>query len=175
MRTFNPWIGRSYGTDGIGGKRLLILGESHYGGDGCHYPEFTTEVIQGMALEQGPLAFFSRVARLVVGGRGGFSETEREDFWQRVAFYNFIQTSLDEHGDRPTSEMWQAAREPFLQTLEELKPHLILILGIELSRNLPEIPDEISVCAVRHPSAIGFSYDDWQPAVQTLLSPPGNA
>ncbi len=174
MRTFNPWIGSRYSTDGLDGKRLLILGESHYGGDGCHYPEFTTEVIQDMALEQGRLAFFSRVARLVVGGRGGFSEAEREDFWQRIAFYNFIQTALEQQGDRPTYEMWQAAREPFLQTLEELKPHLILILGIELSRNLPEIPPEISVCAVRHPSAIGFSYDAWQPTVQNLLTTPAN-
>ena len=169
-RTFNPWIGSRYALDGIGGKRLLILGESHYGGDSCHYPEFTTEVIRDMALQKGRLPFFSRIQRLVIGGRGGFSVEERADFWHRVAFYNFIQTSLEVLGSRPTYEMWQMGREPFLQTLQELRPDIILILGIELERNLPPIPDGITVCAIQHPSAIGFSYDNWQPKVLSLFT-----
>ena len=163
-------MGSRYATDGIGGKRLLILGESHYGGDGCHYPAFTSEVIRDMALQKGRLPIFSRVHRLVVGGRGGFSEAEREDFWHRVAFYNFIQTALEQQGDRPTYEMWQAGREPFLQTLRELAPSIVLVLGVELHRNLPPMPDGISVCAIQHPSAIGFSYDEWQPKVLSAIA-----
>ncbi len=170
MRTFDPWVGSRYATEGIGGKRLLILGESHYGGAGCHYAAFTTEVIEEMALVKGRLRFFSRVQRLVVGGRGGFSLQEREDFWQRVAFYNFIQTALEKRGDRPSFEMWQAAQEPFLQTVRELAPDIILVLGLELHRNLPPVPDGITVCAIQHPSAFGFSYDEWQPRVQAALA-----
>jgi hypothetical protein len=170
MRTFDPWVGSRYTTDGIGGRRLLILGESHYGGDGCHYSAFTTEVIRDMALVQGHLPFFSRVARLILGGRGGFSPPEREEFWHRVAFYNFIQTALEQQGDRPTCEMWQAGREPFLQTVTELAPHIILVLGRELHRNLPPLPEGITVCPVQHPSAIGFSYDKWQPKVLSAIA-----
>jgi hypothetical protein len=170
MRTFDPWVGSRYRTDGVGNKRLLILGESHYGGDGCDYAAFTTKVIQDMALVPGRLPFFSRVARLVLGGRGTLSLAEREDFWHRVAFYNFIQTALEEQGDRPTSEMWQAGREPFLQTVRELCPHIVLVLGIELHRNLPQVPDGISICQVQHPSAIGFSYDKWQPKVLSVIA-----
>lgn len=170
MRVFDPWIGASYATQGLAGKQVLILGESHYGGSGCEYSAFTTEVIRDMALEKGRLAFFSRVQRLLIGGRGGFSETERSDFWQRVAFYNFIQSALECPRDRPTYAMWQAGREPLLQTLRELAPRVVIVLGLELDRNLPALPPSISSCAVQHPSSIGFRYDDWQPKIQTSLT-----
>lgn len=172
MRVFDPWIGARYASEGINGKRLLILGESHYGGEGCEYSRFTSEVIRDMALEKGRLAFFSRVQRLVVGGRGGFSDLERADFWQRVAFYNFVQSALENPRDRPTYAMWQAAREPFSQTLGELNPSIILVLGTELKRNLPSIPANIPYCAVQHPSSIGFRYDDWQSKIKSLLCSP---
>ena len=129
MRTLDPWIGSRYATDGIGGKRVLILGESHHGGEGCDYLAFTAGVIRAEALgENGHprRRFFTRVHRVVVGGRGGFPDSEREDFWSRVAFCNFIQTALEKPRDRPTYEMWQAAREPFLDTIREHAPSLVL-------------------------------------------------
>ena len=40
---FDPYIGKLYATEGLNGKRILILGDSHYCGDvnckgicGCH-------------------------------------------------------------------------------------------------------------------------------------------
>lgn len=170
MRTFDPWIGNRYFNEGINGKRLLILGESHYGGKVCHYPSYTIEVIKSMALVKGSLPFFSRIQRLVTGGRGGFTNAERENFWNRVAFYNFIQTSLDKQGLRPTYEMWQAGTEPYLQTLQELSPNIILVLGAELNRHLPSISGNITICDIQHPSAIGFSYAKWQPKVLAAIA-----
>jgi hypothetical protein len=169
MRTFNPWVGSLYRNEGIGGKRLLILGESHYGGPACDYPTFTTEIIEEMALQKGRLPFFARIQRLVVGGRGVFSDEERNDFWQRVAFYNYIQTALEVLGDRPTGEMWQSAQSAFIETLNELSPDIVLVLGIELRRNMPAISNGITYCEIQHPSAIGFSYDRWQPIVRKAL------
>ena len=32
MRAFDPWIGRHYETEGLGGTKLLVLGESQYPG-----------------------------------------------------------------------------------------------------------------------------------------------
>ncbi len=34
----------------------------------------------------------------VVGGSGGFTQAEREDFWNHVAFYNCIQAALEKQG-----------------------------------------------------------------------------
>ena len=66
--------------------------------------------------------------------------------------------------------MWQAGREPFLHTLRELVPNLVLVLGVELHRNLPSVPDGITVCPIQHPSAPGFSYDKWQPKVLSAIA-----
>lgn len=170
MRTFDPWVGSRYASEGIGGKRLLILGESHYGGSDCEYPAFTSEVIRDMALQKSRLSFFSRVLRLVMGGRGELSDAERSEFWERVAFYNYVQSSPgDEPRCRPSPEMWEAAAEPLLHTLRELTPDVMLVLGFELQSYLPPIPPEITVCGVRHPSSMGFCYDDWQPKVTAAL------
>ncbi len=138
MRTFDPWVGSRYTSEGIGGRRLLILGESHYGGSDCEYAAFTSEVIRDMALQKNRLAFFSRVLRLVTGGRGPLSDAERSDFWERVAFYNYVQSSPgDGPRCRPSAEMWIAAAEPLLSTLLELSPDVMLVLGLELANNLP--------------------------------------
>jgi tellurite resistance protein TerA len=48
-----------------------------------------------------------------------------------------------------------------LRTLEELKRHIILILGQDLSSNLPEIPKDIEACRIQHPSYSGFTYEPW--------------
>ncbi|HEY5043465.1 MAG TPA: hypothetical protein VIK53_15850 [Verrucomicrobiae bacterium] len=173
MRTFDPWVGNRYATEGIGGKRLLILGESHHGGETCNYSTFTSQVIRDEAVGEKSHKrrnFFGRAHRLIVGGRGGFSYAKREDFWSRVAFYNFIQSALDNPRDRPTNEMWQTAREPFLDTLRELAPRFMLVLDIELCRNLPPLPDGICVCPIQHPSSVGFSYDKWQPKVLSMIA-----
>ena len=171
-RTFNPWIGSRFAADGIDGRRLLILGESHHGGEGCNYAGFTAEVIRKEALGENGHArrrFFARVQRLVIGGRGGLSDEERTDFWSRVAFYNFIQSALESSRDRPTEEMWQAGQACLPETLEELKPDVVLVLGIELSRKLLPMPSSISVCVVQHPSAPGFTYDEGQPKVRAVI------
>ena len=172
-RTFDPWIGSHYFTEGIRGKRVFILGESHHGGEGCDYAGFTTKVIHDEALgENGHprRKFFARIQRLIVGGRGGFTDTEREDFWSRVAFCNFIQTALEGPRVRPTYDMWQAAREPLLLTLRELAPMLVLVLGVELNRGLPPFPEDIAICAIQHPSSPGFSYNEWQPKVLSAVA-----
>ncbi len=167
MQTFKPWIGQHY-TEGVEGKRLLILGESHHGGEGCHYSDFTIETIRKEALgENGHRrrAFFTRVLHLIVGGRGGVPADERIKFWNNVAFYNFIQTALETARQRPTYEMWQAAHAPLLHTIEDLKPEMILVLGKALQENLPSLPHHIITCGINHPSAKGFTYDEWQPKV----------
>jgi hypothetical protein len=169
-RTFDPWIGSRYTTDGIRGVRLLILGESHYGFPGEMRPTFTADVVRALG-QQHRFRFFTVIQRLVTGGSGWLSNDDRSEFWERVAFYNYIQSFPGTRPRwRPTPEMWLAAREPFLQTLSELSPQLLLVLGLELHRNLPELPFRIGVCIVSHPSYPGgFRYAQWQPVVQAAL------
>jgi len=170
MRTFDPWIGSRYKTDGIRGIRLLILGEAHYGtGQDEHRRMHTTEIVR-MLGQQGRFRFHTVTQRLVSGGRGWLSDKERTEFWERVAFYNYIQSFPGPRARwRPTPEMWLAAQQPFLQTLQEVNPGLVLVLGHELRRNLPQVPAGIDLCAVQHPSSRGFRYARWQPVVKSAL------
>jgi hypothetical protein len=169
MRKFDPWIGNRYTAEGIRGVRLLILGEAHYGTGGSENNAFTTEIVRKLG-QEGRFRFFSATQRLVIGGRGWLPKAARVEFWERVAFYNYVQSFPGPRARwRPTPAMWEAARAPFLQTLQEVAPQLLLILGRELRRHLPVLPAELPVCAVQHPSSRGFKYDQWQPMVQAAF------
>jgi hypothetical protein len=171
--TFQPWIGEKY-EDGLdGGVQLLVLGESHYGQSGTEEAGFTqTTVVKLGQNKRNP--FFTIPAKLVLGmdTSDGISDRERSEFWDRVAFYNYVQEFIDEgaRGDRPTTQMWQEAEEPFLNVLQDLNPDALLVLGKGLGNNLPDLDDfDGEVCVVTHPTSGKFSYDDWQPAVQKML------
>jgi hypothetical protein len=173
MRVFDPWVGSKYWSAGYGGVRILILGESHYGDIGTESATFTTEVVKEWG--QGKrLSFFTTTQMLVAGigkGKGKqVTDEQRAAFWEQVAFYNFVQAFTGpESRCRPTPEMWAAASPAFLATIAELKPQVVVVLGIELRRHLPDIPDNIHVCCAQHPSSRGFNIEEWQPAIQAAI------
>lgn len=166
MRTFDPWIGSQYWDEGLRGVRVMLLGESHYGDVGGESPTFTTEVVRTWGQEKRH-RFFTITQKLILGlGNGWISDGDRSDFWERVAFYNFVQ-SFPGPGPRyrPSRAAWEAASDPFLSTLQELEPHLLVVLGLAVSRHLPKIHQSIQVCIVKHPSSPGFRLCEWQPVV----------
>lgn len=166
MRTFDPWVGARYRTDGVSGMRVLILGESHYGDVGTESRSFTIEVVRKWGQEK-RLRFFTLTQKLVLGrGPGWVSSEERAEFWERVAFYNFVQCFTGPGPRyRPMEAMWHAAAQPFLDTLVELEPHLLVVLGFELHRHLPRVPQNVYVCGVQHPSSVGFQCGKWHPVI----------
>lgn len=169
MRTFDPWEGELYKSgEGMRGVRLLILGESHYSAE-AERPTFTKQMIQDLGQKQSRFRFYAATQRLVAGGRGRLSDTERVAFWEQVAFYNYIQSFVPRPRIGPSPDMWSAARDPFLATLAELKPHMLLVLGLGLRDRLPGLPAHLVVRAIPHPSSFGFKYADWQPQVQAAL------
>ncbi len=155
-RTFDPWVGQHY-KDGIGGKRVLILGESHYGDKGDETSEFTRLIIENHGIKKGKHRIYARIKVLIAGG--GLSDPQRDEFWQKVAFYNYIQTAIARPRIRPTPEQWEAATDPFLDTVSELSPEFVVVLGVELGKHLPPLPGGVVACNLKHPSSWGFSYD----------------
>jgi len=66
------------------------------------------------------------------------SEIDRKEFWDNVAFYNYIQEPVgDGPRERPTEEMWANAKAPFMEVLGQLRPSHLLVLGGQLWENLP--------------------------------------
>lgn len=171
MRAFDPWVGKKYWLEGLSGVRVLLLGESHYGDAGTESPTFTAEIVKEWAQSKRS-RFFTVVQKLVLGlgASDWVSDEQRSEFWERVAFYNFVQAfSGGEPRVRPSAQMWSAAAKPFLATVEELKPQVLVVLGYELQGHLPIIPPGIRVCEVQHPSSRGFRYERWQPTIRAAI------
>ena len=75
--------------------------------------------------------------QIVTGQHHSELDMDRAEFWNSIAFYNYVQEPLDDVRVRPTKEMWEMAREPFKEVLELLKPTHLLVLGGGLWDNLP--------------------------------------
>lgn len=195
---FAPWQGSSYltGTTPLG-ARLLILGESHYSdvyqaGDALPL-DFTQGVIQELGIE-GSFTYFTKLRRLI-SDAALQPELGAEEFWQAVAFSNYIQDIVGE-GARiaPAGAMWQRAADTLNLIVQETNPDAMLVVGARLWDNIPNdlaglaflrenssagekwqlsIADtgrKIPVAYVAHPASRGWSYDTWTPVVAELLA-----
>ena len=169
MRTFKPWIGAKYQTEGLNSLRLLILGESHYGVPEDEDADFTIGVIRKLAQDQ-RFRFFTVTQKLISGQAGYVTNEERREFWEHVAFYNFIQEFPGPSAKiRPTEQMWTDACEPYLSTVHELDPHLVIALGSELGRRVPKQPDHLKFCWIQHPSSFRFDRTYWRGVVAEAI------
>ena len=138
---FAPWVGADYFQQQT---KVLFLGESHYevAADGTEVG-FTTEVIkrqfgEGMDVNQEYERYVlqSKVERMFCD-RQDLTIDGTKEFWNRYAFYNFVQGAIESSKHRPTSRQFEDSVLPFCEVLNELKPNLVVILGIATWNNLP--------------------------------------
>lgn len=167
-RVFDPWIGCMYNQKATQFPRLLILGESHYGRLRTEKATTTKDLITGIRCNLTREPFFTKVARLIClayNGSIASAKINEAEVWQRVAFANYIQEFVSEGPRvRPTHEMWEKAAVPFIQTLHEIKPQILLVLGKQLGERLPPITQSehlIEICRINHPSSGGWAYKRW--------------
>ena len=52
--------------------------------------------------------------------------------------------------------MWEDSREGYIKTITELNPEVIIVLGVELKEQLPDIPEGPLYCYISHPTSFGF-------------------
>lgn len=169
---FKPWVGPKYASaDNHFDRRLLVLGESHYGPVGAECPDTTIEVVQRYTQGGARLAFFTKIAKVLLGldGTTWLSNALLMETFQNIAFYNYIPMFVGDYArQRPTSEMWEAGRTPFIKVLDQLQPQLVIILGKTLNHHVPELPGNTQRCFIQHPST-GFSYTEWGPRVTQAI------
>jgi len=185
---FNPWTGSNYRQAPLG-KRILILGESHYDFDPDQpiegYAELTNECIQEQIDGDTKKAFWTKIATTFLN-RTPMLEDKRT-FWHSVAFYNYVQSTAGSGPrKRPSGEQWTASESAFFEVLDLLEPQLVVVLGYtnwenltntdaEEGPGLPHFP-HVRTCRYRystgsclairllHPSS-GFSPSDWNAPV----------
>lgn len=127
-----PWVGEHYHDQPV---RILILGVKCYSEDPLAVPaDVCTEVVRSHIESAGVETyhdFFDRVVGLFI--RCG--ETAA-DVWQRVSFYNYTQTVLPGTDSFPTYEQILASEPAYLEVLDALRPHKVVILGQRLYNNV---------------------------------------
>ena len=81
-------------------------------------------------LEGFPYPAFSAFTYIMLKKRDHITEKEKNDFWNKVAFTNYIQHYWVD-GESPeysdNKELYDTDYEAFMQVVEELKPHIILV------------------------------------------------
>ena len=158
---FLPFVGDNYehgisfdkegnlvlGTEEKLGKRVLVLGESHYcDGDCCdcgnfklhkECAEFTRNVINEYLDEskerQNWMRTFLKFERALSNADPNI---DRNSIWNHLMFYNYLQRPL--RGLRMADEKYyEEAKEPFFAILEKYKPDYIIVWGRRLFMSLP--------------------------------------
>lgn len=184
--SFTPWIGSRYEEGGVEGTKVLVLGESHYGDEEEVESSFTRRVVQSHVYN-GRHRFFTIVAKLLLGKGAGtpVAQREREWVWDRIAFYNYVQSLAGTGPDgNVTDPMWEEAKQPFLDVVEVTRPDIILVVGREVGDHLPDPGTDVSRrraksyeraerLTIPHVSR-GFSYDPWLSRVDALIGESGS-
>ena len=188
-----PWIGKRYGN-GIFTKRILIVGESHYNNGqriiGKNLLSLTNDIIIESQIDQDWKGrFYTNIVASIIGHIP--TSDERIEFWNSIAFYNFIQNaSIAKPGIAPSSEMLIESLVPFEEVIYRIMPELIIIYSYRICDSfLNNLPTEIlkptkgkngffayyqleeksiPIIRVQHASR-GFSSLGWYPKLAKVL------
>ena len=136
---FIPWVGSEY-AQGINGKRVMVLGESHYCADESDaVPQLTINIIHHILNpnneHEGFMNTYTKFGRALAGKEQ--YDKDREAMWNSVVFYNFVQVPISEARKAPEKQVFVAAESPFFTVLEQYRPDCVIVWGSRLYNNLP--------------------------------------
>ena len=190
--TFLPFVGKNYINGGMFGKKIMVLGDSHYGS--VPQPNITQDVL-GWYLDQnvereGWMNTFLKFERSLVNRETTASDSQR--IWQSLLFYNYLQVLLDGPREAGTEQQYRDSSGAFFQVMDRYRPDIIIVWGKRLWKNLPwdnwiegapvtvdgeEIDNGyyklsgghmVRVVCVYHPS-VGYSWDYWHKVIMRFM------
>ncbi len=192
---FLPWVGANY-TNGINGKRIMALGESHY----CNHPsEAVPEITNSVILDllnpssdhEGYKNTYTKFERALA--LKTLSQAEKAELWNSIAFYNYVQVPMTGARVSPTKDDFVNSTEALFKVLNQHLPNILIVWGQRLYKNLPEsghqgqdliLPDgkisetwiyplsnghNVYILPINHPSS-GFSWEYWGEGIKEMLN-----
>ncbi len=192
---FSPWVGKHYHT-GWNGKRMMVLGESHYCASSEEaVPQITNRIITDLmdadSEHEGYKNTYTKFANALAGKFLSFDERKR--LWHSVLFYNYVQVPMSGARISPTTQEFAQSETAFFEVLETYRPGCIIAWGKRLYNNLPrrgyQFPDLalpngdsmetwayetsdgqiVEVLPITHPSA-AFVPSYWHEVIQMFLN-----
>jgi hypothetical protein len=149
----DPW--RREIESGLNGQHIAIVGYSHYRKETEEDHSGLTNKVMNDVLtsKQKGDSFFSTVPTY-------FDSNDREDFWRRVHFFNFVPEAFV-YGKKYASAnkcQIEKARTRFLNTIRELKPDKVFVFSRKAWLAFPEALEERN----GHCTALNFdNSDNW--------------
>lgn len=202
---FLPWVGKNYHERRFFGKKILVLGESFHC-DKCTREECENDFSECRDLAERTVRTFlnkpeghiewmntyTKFERSLIGE--WTDEEHRKEIWNSIAFYNYLQYSLDSSRKPGDSDAYEKAIKPFYEVIDYIKPEAIIVWGERLWWYLPgderwEECEEIimddgfkvkngyyklsngnktKVFPVTHPS-YGYIWDYWHQVIKKML------
>ena len=192
---FRPWVGSGY-ERGIAGRKVLVLGESHY----CarpedDVPEVTVNVIRDLLDPESEFEAYkntyTKFERALAGTELDWQGKAR--LWNSVVFYNYVQTPLSGPRRAPSAQEFRSSETAFFEVLEHFRPDCVLVWGRRLYNALPQagaqgedllLPDggyqetwtytlrdgyPVRLLPITHPSA-GFTPSYWHEAIMSFIN-----
>ena len=156
---FKPWVGDRYGCGIVGydadgkiiygtenhiGKRVLVLGESHYCAnlEAEATPFLTINIIADLLnpdSEWEPYKnTYTKFAKSLVGCIGNLDSETKDKAWHHVVFYNYVQVAMSGARVSPRSEDFRKSETAFFEVLELYTPDIVIAWGQRLYNNLPQ-------------------------------------
>lgn len=191
---FLPFVGDNY-NKGLQGKKVLVLGESHYCANASEaVPSLTQDIIKDLYDPNSEFEpyknTYTKFAKSLVNK--DLTVKDKEEIWNKLAFYNFVQNPITGPRKPPSNQEFLDSHTAFFQVLEALQPDCILAWGSRLYDNLPDKGNQgenltvvgdtpietwnytlsngkvVKVMAVTHPSS-GYSWDWWYQRITQFL------
>lgn len=149
---FSPWIGENYKSGGIFGKKILVLGESHYC-DGCdkcagnaanaedlECSDFTKNVVQKIINGESSrwTGTFRKFERSLVGEETTVEKSK--EIWESLAFYNYLQVAVTKAREAGDWYDYEKSEDAFFEVLDELQPDVIIVWGV--TRMYDDMPEK---------------------------------
>ena len=188
---FIPWIGKQYFNGGIFGKKILVLGDSHYCQDNdCK----TCGVLGSNPIEMGDCRkltcntvksfldknaefekwknTFKRFSGVMAGGHKTTDEEDHQ-IWNSISFYNFVQTAIQLGPRSPYSEeAYKKSLSMFWNVLDNLLPDLVIVWGEKAWNELPSEGWEWVDIGIKEDIAAGRYNDGKSNALFLLIRHP---
>ena len=165
----NPYIGKKY-KEGINGKRVLVLGASFYcpfdgskGREKCEYYEdcainqnsikyneicphnngrLLSDSAEGEIDEDGAISY-TRFCHFMSWVRSKFSTESFNEFWNKVAFTNYVQHMIGGRTTTSPSDVREEYFEMFVSVLDDFEkkhglpvPDVVIVWGCVIDKPL---------------------------------------
>ena len=132
---FKPWVGSDYISGGIFKKKILVVGEAHICGGcqtcGLKYSPFCEDISTSNIIKtylKNHTGSWSRTFRKFERALvSEYTDNIQSKFiWNSLAFYNYIQVSMDAPRTKPSFEIFKEGEAPFCEVVNILSTNIII-------------------------------------------------